>query len=785
MENANSFNEFKLEKKDFGSYLDIIPMGIFELDLDTKNIIYANKKFLKIIGYTIEEFNSTINFQKIMYPKDMDKWINEDWIEKKLEFRIVDKNKEVKWLNGKVIKNYVKNFSRVLQIWVEDITEKKSILFNFIREKEKLELLNNVIITGNNLSNLKSFMTNVLEITTKFMDLEYGAIYLYNSDKNCCNLVEHRNLPKLKSKLKTINMDDPLYINLKDTKAPLIVNETYKKDIRFYNLDVYSYIMIPLYSQDEFVGNLILGSRISHEYYKNDLFFLMIIGQHIGMIIKKYKSEVQLKHSEEMFRALSEKSLVGILIIQNNKVFYANKRVAEITEYPLEKIYSMNFSELIKIVHPDDISSVKSNWENRNSLLKNNLIYHSFRIVSATTKIKWIKTFFKEIEINKCPSLFINFIDITELKETGEKLKQAETRSLLITENANDLIAIINKDGFHEYINEKTYLKITGYSKNDLMRKKFVDLIHPDDYLVYNQTISDLLSSGEWSAQIRFMKKDKKYIWIDIKGKKFLETGEIKLFLIARDVTEKKKREDEIKKQNIELKKLDKLKDEFFNDISHEFRTPLTAIKGFAEILMKSNNLSQQEIEDLSIILKNEKRLESLVNELLNYSRLKAGKIKFSKDVFFISDILNEIKTELMPLLLKKNLKFEFETIIDKKIVLDKQQITKVIKNLFTNAIKFSKENGKIYINSIINDNIWRFSIRDEGIGISNDKLPMLFSRFGKLDTLENINPNGIGIGLAICKKIIDFYGGKIWGESRGLNKGSKFTFQIDLSKLK
>jgi len=124
------------------------------------------------------------------------------------------------------------------------------------------------------------------------------------------------------------------------------------------------------------------------------------------------------------------------------------------------------------------------------------------------------------------------------------------------------------------------------------------------------------------------------------------------------------------------------------------------------------------------------------------------------------------------------------EEIIEPKmnIILDKIQIKKLLRNLLTNAIKFSFKGGKILIKSIINNGTWLFSIQDQGIGIQESDLSKLFSLFTRLKNRTEIDVTGLGLGLASCRKIVDAYGGTIWAESSGLNKGTTFYFQIPLT---
>jgi len=236
-----------------------------------------------------------------------------------------------------------------------------------------------------------------------------------------------------------------------------------------------------------------------------------------------------------------------------------------------------------------------------------------------------------------------------------------------------------------------------------------------------------------------------------------------------------------IKNQNEKLKEIDRIKDEFYADISHEFRTPLVAIKGFAELLLTASNLEETQRDDIKIILRNERRIERLTSEMLEYSRLKSGKVKLQTDHFYISDIINEVEKEFLHKINQKQLIFNKIIQPDVELKLDKYQITKVITNLISNAIKFSFPGGKVTIESRIEEKIWKFSVRDNGIGIAKKDLPKLFSRFVKLQKQKGINEDGIGIGLAISKKIIDVYNGTISVESKGLNRGSTFKIELPL----
>lgn len=377
--------------------------------------------------------------------------------------------------------------------------------------------------------------------------------------------------------------------------------------------------------------------------------------------------------------------------------------------------------------------------------------------------------------------------DISDLKQVEQQLLESEEKYYFLFENSPVFITIIDKSGVIIDCN-KAIEELIDYPKEEIIGKHFEDLMTLDPKelpRLMNQY--KMLSKGLEVKPFDFeiITKTGEHRWVNILISLLRKESEIVGFqIIANDVTARKIAEENKTRIIKELKEVDRLKDEFYADISHEYRTPLTAIKGFTELLLQSNNLNKNQLADLQTILRNEQRLEHLVNEILAYSRLKSGRIPFIKDKFRLSNICKDLKNELAPLIAEKQLIIEEEFHPDEELVFDQEQITSVIKNLCSNAIKFSFSGGKIIIRSIIKNGLWTVSIRDFGIGIAKEDLPKLFTRFIKLKSSEQMNVDGIGIGLAICKNIIDIYGGKIWVESDGLNKGTTFLFQIKLDQI-
>lgn len=239
-----------------------------------------------------------------------------------------------------------------------------------------------------------------------------------------------------------------------------------------------------------------------------------------------------------------------------------------------------------------------------------------------------------------------------------------------------------------------------------------------------------------------------------------------------------------LKQANKELSMLNAAKTEFFSDISHEMRTPLASIKGAVDILSRKASCSDPIY--LDIIKKNSDYLIRTIVDFLDYSKIEAGRLDLDLVDESLTGIAKEVikaqKTDAM----KKNLKIELEALEDFVLPLDRYRIYQVISNLLSNAIKFSYNNGLISVRMSRINNAFRFCIKDEGPGIDTEHHQFIFKKFYQApqkDGAVNIRKGASGIGLAICKGLVEAHGGDIWVESKE-GAGSKFIFTLPVCKM-
>ncbi|MCM8782999.1 MAG: cell wall metabolism sensor histidine kinase WalK [Candidatus Omnitrophica bacterium] len=231
-------------------------------------------------------------------------------------------------------------------------------------------------------------------------------------------------------------------------------------------------------------------------------------------------------------------------------------------------------------------------------------------------------------------------------------------------------------------------------------------------------------------------------------------------------------------------KELDRLKSNFVSSVTHELRTPLVAMEKSVSLLLTQDIPESQQREFLAITQRNLKRLTLLINDLLDLSKLEAGKMDIRRQPTEISTIVEEAVSGLETWAKTKSLMIN--RIIDEglpQINVDPNRIIQVLNNLIGNAIKFTPSGGTITIEAhlIREDNELEVSVQDTGIGIPKEDLPRIFDKFFQVGERAPTDISGTGIGLSIAKEIIKLHGGRIWAESEK-GKGAKFIFRVPLS---
>ena len=393
-------------------------------------------------------------------------------------------------------------------------------------------------------------------------------------------------------------------------------------------------------------------------------------------------------------------------------------------------------------------------------------------------------TLFEEIAY-KIAMLIKNYILSQELKLENQKRKESEEELSLYLDVSVDLKATLNIHGCIIKAND-SWEKVLGWSKAEIKAMHYSDLIHPDDI-----SILEFLYDPNYIVEeikyltIRLLCKDNTYKWIElslkyVKDKNvFMSTGI--------DVTSRKEVEVEKKKLE-EAIHLESIRNEFFGNISHEFKTPLNIILGIVQLIDKNielDNITKENlIRHVDIMKQNSYRLLRLVNNLIDISRIDIGYYNLQPSNYNIVKVIEDITLSIAEYVKHKKINLIFNTDVEEiTLACDPDKIERVMLNLLSNAIKYTDDNGDIYVSlNKVNEDVV-VSVKDSGVGIPNDKLELIFDRFGQANDILSRRCEGSGIGLSIVKSIVEMHGGKIEVFSE-IGKGSEFVFNIPIKIL-
>jgi len=340
-------------------------------------------------------------------------------------------------------------------------------------------------------------------------------------------------------------------------------------------------------------------------------------------------------------------------------------------------------------------------------------------------------------------------------------------------EHSNDLTCIANTEGYFEIISPN-FSKLLGYQETDLLNKKFLDFIHPEDLDATIKEI-DKLKKGITTLNFsnRYRKNDGSYLWLEWSSTPDTSTG--KIYAIARDISSRKKNEEIIRQKSDALVKTNNELEQFVYILSHEFKNPVQDISEYTnELKIKfSDSVNDEAKAIIQKLIDKKNKIETMTNSLLFLTRIGKKLIVTSIDC---NMLLKEITTELKDFIVATHT--EITSTLLPIIKGDEKEIKMLFETLIKYAIKFNRKNINpvIHISTEEKENEFLFIFKNNGIGIDNKYFDSLFLVFNPTNT-EAALPES-DFGFIISKKIVETHKGKIWVESKS-NEGSIFYFTI------
>ncbi|HPS31264.1 MAG TPA: PAS domain S-box protein [bacterium] len=376
--------------------------------------------------------------------------------------------------------------------------------------------------------------------------------------------------------------------------------------------------------------------------------------------------------------------------------------------------------------------------------------------------------------------------DISESKLAERKAKASEIRYRRLFESAKDGILILDYET-GTVVNSNPFIEhLLEYSSEELEGKELWEIGTFKDIVASKEAYSKLqIENYVRYENLPLKTKYGKTVEVEFVSNVYLVDSERVIQCNIRDITERKQTEAMRKAREI-AESANRTKSDFLANMSHELRTPLNAIIGFSEVLYDETfgSLNKKQKDYMNDVLTSGRHLLSLVNEILDISKVESGKMILEKTSFS----LNQLLEQSLVLIREKSFKHDLHVSLEitdeiNDISADERKIKQVIYNLLANAVKFTPDGGKICIKARKNNDQIEISVHDTGIGIAKDDLDKIFQRFSQIGDIYTKKPNGTGLGLALSKSLVELHGGKIWVESEGPDKGSTFLFSLPIKQ--
>lgn len=740
----NEMEELARGEKLYSILFNMSPIGIL-LEDENGVILEANKAYCRTIGYQAEELIGkpiSIFMEPEALPlmkENIKRILNGEILIQEVE-NIYHGN-ERRFLELREIKVTLANGKNGILVIANDITERK-------KTDQMLQQESNL---------LNNLMTNIPD-TIYFKDKQSRFIRINAAQKKMLGLEnEEEANGKTDFDFFTKNHASAALIdeqNIIRTGKPLIGKIEYVRSSEG-NFRWVSATKVPLVSSDGSITGIVGISR--------DITDLKLL-------------EEEIRESEAKYRFLFEHSPIGFFIYDTGAhITQCNSRFVEILQSSFDKLIGLDMRRLKdKNILPPIEKALTGEESAFEGWYKATTSSASIYATIKTTPL---------FDTNKKIIGGMGLVeDITEAKKNELEIMKSENHFRSIWENSFDGMRVIDNSGIIRSVN-KAFCDIVKKTREELIGKHYT--------IVYEEKCRrDFAAKGEVnlnskSIPVHYEKQlhlwDNSHVWLEVINS-FIEISENENYLLSifRNIGERKIGEEKMKIYLEELKELNKSKDKFFSIVAHDLKSPFQGLLGLSEILIEdySEMSDEQIVQYLKMIRMTTKDVYRLIENLLDWSRLQSGRMEYKTEKLNLYQICDGVFKLIRPTASKKNLQLHNSVPQSVSVYADMNMLNSVLQNLVSNSVKFTNDYGLITISSEEKNDLIKITIADTGTGMSEKDLSKLFKIDEHFSTKGTKDESGTGLGLLLCKELVEKHGGTIWAESK-LGSGTKFHFTI------
>ena len=541
---------------------------------------------------------------------------------------------------------------------------------------------------------------------------------------------------------------------------------------------------------------------------------LMLIGSYIGILAitnmllaaaaaERRQAERAMAESEKRLRAVVEDQTDLICRFKpDGTLTFVNRAYCSFHGKPKEELLGTNFLHTLPV---EDLAIPLSWFEALPP--EQPVVSFDHRVVGLDGLMVWQQYTVRRLFREGGQTLEFQAVvqDITHRKRTEQALRASERKFRSLVANIPDIVWTADANRKLLYVSDSVE-KILGYTADELVRgggTLWLDRIHPNDFPQVQLAYQMLFAKEEaFDVEYRIRRRDGQWIWLHNRAPStHVRDGALCADGLLSEITQRKRVEEALQQAKDAAEAANRAKSQFLANMSHELRTPLNAIIGFSEILgdRTFGDLNDRQFKYANNILNSGRHLLQLINDILDLSKVEAGRLDLTRSSFSVARALDNAQAIVKTLAYKKGIALHFDVAAaPPELFADEAKFKQMMYNLLSNAIKFTPDGGRVTVTAMrgnhpnghgapasqspLSGECLKVSVADTGIGIHPQDHERIFAEFEQVDSSYGRRQQGTGLGLALTKRLIELHGGRIWVESEGIEgKGSRFTFLLPL----
>ena len=777
--------------------------GIWDWNLQTNEIFYS-ERWKAMLGYEDWEItNNHDEWTKRVHPEDLervtnafDAHLNQKTTYYKVEYRLRCKDGSYKWIQdrGKSLRDEKGNPIRVVGSHT-DISDRKKAEEALQQQAQKDSLLGSISQRFLN-QDIDTAIDFTLQALGEFTNSDRAYVIRYSECQKLLWMTYEWNNDGIQSitedfqqlSIETFPWFSQQLLSGKSVKLDSLSDlptEAKPEKAHLESDGTQSMLVVPMINADKAVGYL--GLDVLHStkiWTEEDVNLVKLVGEFIAIAQAQQQAETALQESQARLSGILDNVNEAIISVdEKQRITLFNHGAEQTFGYTASEVLGQPFELLLPTrfaeIHHQHVKDFGQTSEIARKMGGRLPVFGRRRDGSE---------FMAEVSISQLNlggrKIFTAVVrDITERQQAEEALRESQQKLQAILDNSPTVVYLKDCQGYYLLVNHQ-FENLFHLTTEQIIGKTDAEIFPHEIAVALRANDRQVIAEGESLYFEEIVPQDDgihtylsiKFPLYDTKGNVYGVCG------ISTDISDRKKSESELNRAKEAAETANRAKSEFLASMSHELRTPLNAILGFTQVMNRDSSLSNEQQQNLGIISRSGEHLLELINDILEMSKIEAGRTTLNENSFDIYRLLDSLEEMLRLKADAKGLQMIFERTPDvpQYVKTDEGKLRQVLINLVGNAIKFTAEGGVILRGKTINDGHLLFEIEDTGPGIAPEEIDKLFEAFGQTETGRK-SQQGTGLGLPISQKFVQLMGGNI-RVSSVLGQGTMFSFDIQIS---